>query len=58
MDGEAKIIVDDESAILKEGDAVIIPIRAIHQMVNETDKDTKYLAIGIATGTEGKTVNL
>ena len=58
LSNEATIIIEDEKEILKKGDAVFVPIKKIHQMINETDIDTEYLAIGIALGDHGKTINV
>ncbi len=58
LSNEATIIIENEREILKKGDAVFIPIKKIHQMINETDIDTEYLSIGIATGDTGRTINV
>ncbi len=55
---EATIIIENEKEILKKGDAVFVPIKKIHQMINETNTDTEYLSIGIATGDTGRTINV
>jgi mannose-6-phosphate isomerase-like protein (cupin superfamily) len=58
LSNEATIIIENEKEILKKGDAVFIPIKQIHQMINETNTDTEYLSIGIATGDTGRTINV
>ena len=58
ISNQATIIVDDKKEIMTKGDTVIIAPNEIHQMINETNEDTEYIAIGIAYGTTGKTINV
>lgn len=58
LSGKAKIIIDKEEEYLEKGDAVLIPIKAAHQMTNISDEEVNYIALGIATGENGKTVNV
>ena len=50
LDGEVEITVEEEKAILKKGDAIVIPETAVHVMKNLTDREINYIAIGIAKG--------
>jgi mannose-6-phosphate isomerase-like protein (cupin superfamily) len=43
--GEGRIVIDDEQAMIKAGDAVAIPINAVHQIFNESGEDLIFLAI-------------
>ena len=54
--GEVEITVADERAALGPGDAVLIPMKAAHRMVNTGSVDVEYIVIGISRGTGGKTV--
>ena len=45
-----------QEPVLRQGDAVLIEPREVHQMWNDGDEDVDYLAIGIAGGPDGKTV--
>lgn len=54
--GKAKITVGKKSAILKKGDAVIIPKKQIHEMKNLGKKEVEYIAIGISQEKGGKTI--
>lgn len=54
--GEVKIKAGYQEKILKRGDAVIIFAREVHTMYNNTQEEALYIAIGIASGTGGKTV--
>ena len=56
LDGEVEITVEEEKAILKKGDAIVIPETAVHVMKNLTDREINYIAIGIARDIVGKTV--
>ncbi len=56
LSGKAKIRVGNKKAILKKGDAVIIPERKVHLMTNIDKKNVIYLVIGITRGVGGKTV--
>ena len=58
ISNQATIIVNNKKEIMTKGDTVIINPNEIHQMINETNQDTEYLAIGIAYGTTGKTINV
>lgn len=58
LNGKVKIIVDNEEDYLQEGDTIIVPVGKTHQMINETDKDIYYLAIGVSTDKKGKTVRV
>jgi mannose-6-phosphate isomerase-like protein (cupin superfamily) len=56
LKGQAKIRVDGKEAGIKQGEAVIIPPREIHEMENVGAEDLEYLAVGISQGKGGKTV--
>jgi mannose-6-phosphate isomerase-like protein (cupin superfamily) len=58
LSNQATIIVGNKKEIMTKGDSVIINPKEVHQMINETNQDTEYLAIGIAYGTTGKTINV
>jgi mannose-6-phosphate isomerase-like protein (cupin superfamily) len=58
VQGEAKITVGTETAILRRGDAVVIDPQEVHQMRNSAAEVVEYLAIGISSETGGKTVVL
>lgn len=58
LNGEVEIIVDGEKDVLSGGDAVFIPQKKAHQMKNLGKKDIHYIALGVAKGVRGKTVNL
>lgn len=55
MKGKASIMIDGETAVIGPGDAVVIPARAPHGM-KSTGADVEYIALGVASGTGGKTV--
>ena len=56
LNGKVKIIVDNEEDYLEKGDAVLIPVKAVHQMINKSQEDIDYIALGISTNDSGKTV--
>jgi mannose-6-phosphate isomerase-like protein (cupin superfamily) len=56
LQGAARITVDRQTAVLNRGDAVLIDPREVHEMSSEGDQELEYLALGIATGTGGRTV--
>jgi mannose-6-phosphate isomerase-like protein (cupin superfamily) len=56
VNGKARIQIDHEQARLEPGDAVVVPIGAMHTMDNIGDGDVDYIAIGVALGNNGKTV--
>jgi mannose-6-phosphate isomerase-like protein (cupin superfamily) len=58
LSGKVRIHVDDDSDELRKGDAVIIPVRAIHQMKNISDEAVEYIALGISTESGGQTINV
>lgn len=56
--GQVEITINHESETLTKGDAVIIPIKAVHTMKNTGDQPAEYLALGIALEQGGKTINV
>jgi mannose-6-phosphate isomerase-like protein (cupin superfamily) len=56
VQGRTQIDIKDESAELNTGDAVFIPVSAVHTMHNPYVEDAAYIAIGITLGRGGKTV--
>ncbi len=56
VQGSTRIEIEGESAELHSGDAVFVPVAAVHTMHNPGDEDAAYIAIGITTGQGGKTV--
>jgi len=56
IQGSATIDIEGDCAELNTGDAVFIPVAAVHTMHNTTDRDAAYIAIGITQGRGGKTV--
>jgi mannose-6-phosphate isomerase-like protein (cupin superfamily) len=56
VQGEAKILVGQETAVLHRGDTIVIDPREIHQMQNMGLETVEYLAIGITNDTGGQTV--
>lgn len=55
MKGKAIISSGSESYTLNPGDAVIIPAGQTHEM-KSIGADVEYIAMGVASGTGGKTV--
>jgi mannose-6-phosphate isomerase-like protein (cupin superfamily) len=43
--GEGRMTVDSESRIIKPGDAISIPVNAVHQIFNDTNAPLTFLAI-------------
>jgi mannose-6-phosphate isomerase-like protein (cupin superfamily) len=56
LNGAARLVVDEQTVILRRGDAVLIDPREVHQMWNDGDEDVEFLAIGVASGTSGRSV--
>ncbi|MBM4311604.1 MAG: cupin domain-containing protein [Deltaproteobacteria bacterium] len=56
VQGSTCIDIEGESAVMNTGDAVFVPVAAVHTMHNPGDKDAAYIAIGITQGRGGKTV--
>ncbi|MFA9289010.1 MAG: cupin domain-containing protein [Weeksellaceae bacterium] len=56
LSGTARITVEHESAHLEKGDAVVIEPNEKHVMQNTSQEDVYYIALGIASDTNGKTV--
>ncbi len=45
LEGEARMVVGEESRVLKPGDCVLISPRESHQIFNDHQEPLKYLAI-------------
>jgi mannose-6-phosphate isomerase-like protein (cupin superfamily) len=58
VQGSTRIEIEGESAELHTGDAVFVPVAAVHTMHNSGDEDAAYIAIGITRGQGGRTVVL
>jgi mannose-6-phosphate isomerase-like protein (cupin superfamily) len=43
--GTGRIILDDESRTVSAGDAVAIPVNAVHQILNDTEENLVFLAV-------------
>ena len=43
VQGEAQLKVDDETVVLRRGDAVLIEPHEVHEMWNEGDEDVEYM---------------
>jgi len=56
VQGSTRIEIEGESAVLNTGDAVFVPVAAVHTMHNLHPEDAVYIAIGITRGRGGKTV--
>ncbi len=58
VSGQVRLRVGDAECTLQRGDSVLIDPREPHQMWNEGSEDAEYLAIGIVSGEDGRTVLL
>ena len=56
ISGVVKLYINYEEAIIKGGDAIIVPLKSIHKMVNVGKGYAEYLVIGVSLGTGGKTI--
>ena len=56
ISGVAEISVNGEKELLSRGDAVLVPVRAVHTMQNKTKKDAHYLVVGLSQGKGGQTI--
>jgi len=56
VQGTARLAVGNETVVLRRGDAILIDLREVHQMWNDTEEDVEYVVVGITKGTGGKTV--
>lgn len=56
IEGEARIRVDEEEAVISRGDSVLVPARSTHKMFNDTSSDVIYLVVGITQDKGGKTI--
>lgn len=45
LSGQGHIVIDGEHATLTPGDAVAIPVNAVHQIFNESGDDLIFLAV-------------
>ncbi|OGE64879.1 hypothetical protein A3I48_01175 [Candidatus Daviesbacteria bacterium RIFCSPLOWO2_02_FULL_36_7] len=57
LNGKTSIRINDEEDNLEKGDAVVIPMKHVHQMTNTCAEDVEYVVIGISRGLNGKTIN-
>ena len=55
ISGKAQIKAGKEEDILEKGDAVLIPLKTVHQMQNLGTEDLEYVVLGISLGKGGQT---
>jgi mannose-6-phosphate isomerase-like protein (cupin superfamily) len=58
LNGKTKVKVGEKEAELERGDAVITPIKTVHEMANISTEDVYYIALGISKGEGGRSVNV
>ena len=56
LSGEAQMTIESESETLTRGDAVIVPMKAIHEMKNTGTDPVEYIVLGIVQKPGGKTI--
>jgi mannose-6-phosphate isomerase-like protein (cupin superfamily) len=56
--GVARITVEDKEATMGRGDAVVIPVGAVHMMENTGKEDVEYIAVGVSKDAGGKTISV
>ncbi len=45
LSGQGRLMMEDQQRSLSPGDAVVIPVNAVHQIFNDTDDDLIFLAV-------------
>ena len=58
INGKVKAEINKEEVILEKGDMVVAKEGQVHTFENISDEDVNYFAIGVITGSGGKTVTL
>lgn len=56
VSGRAEIQVDQETDVLREGDAVVITPRAAHRMAALDGQAVHYIVMGVSHGEGGRTI--
>lgn len=56
LSGEAQMTIESESEKLFRGDAVIVPMKAVHEMKNIGTDPVEYIVLGIVQKSGGKTI--
>ena len=56
VEGRAVLWIDGNRFELMRGDAAIIDANEKHRMENIADEEVEFIALGIASGTEGRTI--
>jgi mannose-6-phosphate isomerase-like protein (cupin superfamily) len=56
VQGRAEMTVAGQTAELGRGDAILIDAGEVHRMRNLGDEDVEYVAFGVASGRDGRTV--
>lgn len=56
--GSVQMKVDQEVSSVGEGDVVVVQMREVHEMKNESRQDIEYIVFGISRGSDGKSVNV
>lgn len=58
LNGKVKAKIGQEEAILEKGDMVIAFEKEVHSFENLSNEDVDYLAMGVTTAENGKTINI
>ena len=45
LSGQGRMVIDGEEQMLRAGDAVAVPVNAIHQIFNDSDANLEFLAV-------------
>lgn len=56
VEGQARIRIDEEEAIIGQGDCVLVPAGSTHKMFNESVSNVLYVVVGITQEKGGKTI--
>lgn len=56
LSGQTKMQINNEETKLIKGDAVVIPIGAVHKMTNLGNDDAEYIIVGVSLQNGGKTI--
>ena len=56
VQGVAEMAVNSETITLRRGDAVLIEPHEVHSMYNESAEDVEYVVVGVASGSNGRTI--
>lgn len=58
LSGKVRVKIDQDEETLEKGDMVVVKEGQVHEFESVSNEDVDYLAMGVTTSENGKTINI